>query len=442
MMTSQELMFWITETYLPDLKIGNLDINHRATSELSDLVLKAAEILSVCEKSNTDPGPDIHTLLSESTKYEDSEDVIREIQLAETGHQLAILCRDNSQIINLQNELKMKLNNTEFSKITFKAGDPPKTLPSWIAAMLFRYKTENLGKETFKKIFKQLAVNDNFRVPRSDNPEALWQMLMKFAHRRDDETSVSMENIRTRLNWPDSLPDDEGMSEDSILITTIHQSKGLEFDRVKLLERSGAMEDTDALEEGRVLFVALSRAKNELTFLEVPENMRFYHRQFNDHNRWHRYARNGINLLEIGQQCDLNLEAILSTDIQGNEETVKDVQIFLAKNEPDLIGREVTLKKTPLPNEERKFVYNVILSYEGRELILGQTTQILTKDILSIMNHGKYKLPFYINGLRIRGINTVARPSLTSAYIPSPWSESRLWLAVDIHGIGLYKSSY
>ena len=84
-------------------------------------------------------------------------------------------------------------------------------------------------------------------------------------------------------------------------------------------------------------------------------------------------------------------------------------------------------------------MYNVTtLDPEGREIILGQTTQALTKDMVTLMESGQ-RLPQTITGLTIRGITTVARPSLLSAYIPTPWNESRLWLAVDIHGIGQFK---
>jgi hypothetical protein len=100
---------------------------------------------------------------------------------------------------------------------------------------------------------------------------------------------------------------------------------------------------------------------------------------------------------------------------------------------------EVVLKKTPVPEEDRRYVYNVIIEgSEGRELIVGQTTQTLTKDIVALME-SRRGLPSQMTGLTIRGITTVTRPSLSSACIPSPWCESRLWLGVDIHGIGRFR---
>lgn len=440
-LTSQELMAWIKETYHPHLKLRPLDINHRAIPELCDLVVKAAGILKRSEDEGTDPRNDLLGLISRWTEYEDSEDIVRDIQLSDTASRLAILCRDNSQIINLQKELKRKLSPAEFSRIMVTAGEPPRLLPSWIAAMLFRYRTAVLGKTTFTRIFKQLTASGEFLVPPGFDPQAAWAMLMKFAHQADDETSISMDNLRTKLNWPDSLPDDEGLDEDSILISTIHQSKGLEFDRVKLLDRDNGREETDVFEEGRVLFVAISRARHELSLLDVPGMQQFYHSDFGrtGRQRWLRKSRTGATLLETGQDGDLDLESIVRADIQGNEERVKEVQEFLTRSEKELKGAEVVLKKTPVPNEERRFVYNVTtLDPEGREIILGQTTQALTKDMVTLMESGQ-RLPQTITGLTIRGITTVARPSLLSAYIPTPWNESRLWLAVDIHGIGQFK---
>lgn len=393
-------MSWIKETYCPSLKLRPLDINHRATPELCDLVVEAAEILKRSEAEGTDPRSDLLSLISRWTEYEDSEDIVRDIQLSDAVSRLAILCRDNSQIINLQKELKRKLSPAEFSRIVATAGEPPRLLPSWIAAMLFRYRTAVLGKTTFTRIFNQLAASGQFHAPLGLDPQATWSMLMKFAHQADDETSISMDNLRTRLNWPDSLPDDEGLEEDNILITTIHQSKGLEFDRVKLFDRDGGREDTDVFEEGRVLFVAISRARNELSLLEVPGMEQFYHSDFGrtGRQRWLCKSRRGVTLLEIGQDGDMDLEAIVRTHIQGNEERVKEVQEFLTRSEKELKGAEVVLKKTPVPNEERRFVYNVTtLDPEGREIILGQTTQTLTKDMVTLMEPGQ-SLPHTITG--------------------------------------------
>ena len=88
--------------------------------------------------------------------------MVREIQLADNISRLAILCRDNSQVISLQNELRSKLDQSEFKRITVTAGNPPKILPSWIAIMLYRFKTDSLSKGNFIKIYNSLASSGNF----------------------------------------------------------------------------------------------------------------------------------------------------------------------------------------------------------------------------------------------------------------------------------------
>jgi superfamily I DNA/RNA helicase len=436
-MSSQELIQWLQEFFKESLSVQTLNINHRSTSEICNLVDQASKIIRDCQQNNLSPKKKLIELIGHRAECEDSEDVVRDIQnYNDNEGVLAVLCRNNSQIISLQNELKSKLNREEFKIVNVTSGNAPRNIPSWVASMLYMYKTETLSKNTFMKIVNQVAAS-NGRWAK--DPESAWKILLRFCRQNDDDIYINMENLRDKVNWPDSLPDDEGESQSGVIITTIHQSKGLEFDRVKFLIGDNGRENVDVHEEGRVIFVAISRARKEISLLELPSSDYFCKRDFGgERQRWHAFRKYNYNYLEIGQECDLNHEGIIDSFIQGGIDKVTKTQQFLIENETTIKGSDVILAKTPMNEENNKFVYNIILKNSSQQIILGQTSQTLTKDILSLMK-SKCHLPKQIKGLRIRSVTSIARNSLYSANIPAPWCESKIWLGVDVHGIGIFK---
>ena len=116
---------------------------------------------------------------------------------------------------------------------------------------------------------------------RTENIEQLVNMLSM------DQFSDGQEGINNFLEFasldPSSLGDDEGKSEEGVTLITMHNTKGLEYDRVfmvgmeneifpgRLDERS--MEDIE--EERRICYVAMTRAKKELYMLCASSRLRW-----------------------------------------------------------------------------------------------------------------------------------------------------------------------
>lgn len=96
--------------------------------------------------------------------------------------------------------------------------------------------------------------------------ETAWKRLLRASGAADGDTSLDLENLRARVDWPDSFPDDQLLADGGILITTVHQAKGMEFDIVALLEREQAQQGTPQ-EQASVSFVGVTRAGRSLTRL-------------------------------------------------------------------------------------------------------------------------------------------------------------------------------
>ena len=66
-----------------------------------------------------------------------------------------------------------------------------------------------------------------------------------------------------------SIPDELQSSRDGdLVVSTIHRAKGLEFDNVAVVEPPEWRSDADPAEEARVLFVAMTRARDALAHIK------------------------------------------------------------------------------------------------------------------------------------------------------------------------------
>ena len=115
---------------------------------------------------------------------------------------------------------------------------------------------------------------------------ATWSRLSKASGTPQDTSHLRIPELRSRLDWPDAFPDDQLASKDGLVVTTIHQSRGLEFDIVTLVDplhydagsdfAINGPNDPSILEEANLPYVALTRAGKELNRLngnnlyEVP----------------------------------------------------------------------------------------------------------------------------------------------------------------------------
>ena len=249
------------------------------------------------------------------------------------------------------------------------------------------------------------------------------------------------DDLRKRIKWPDTLPDDEGVSDAGVTFTTIHQAKGLEYRKVRLVkgDDGSTPESVDALEEGRVLFVGMSRAKDDLAVLNFPSTRPFYLRPCADgRERWHRWIFK-VTQFELGCSGDINEESILRTDLIGSAEIVKKTQDFLSANQAQLIGRGVTLVKEPVPGKSNRYFYKIMLDPDGKDArCLGYLHEFVTRDILGTRSTKKMWLPNNIHNLRISAVTTSVTNRDLHIKVPAPWRDSKFWLTVIVHGIGQY----
>ena len=439
--TSTQLIEEINKEYKDLIKL-KLNTNYRSANEISDILIKASNILN-SENGANKKLLEINNLANNHSSLISLENIAKKIVSTDSTMKEAILCRENSQVLDVGFNLERILDSNNFG-VFFLTNNLPPIIPSWFAWFFYKFKSVEITCSNFEKIYKKIQKNNTSKLPCNNSWELTWKLLLNFAKSSENDTAIKMDSLRDRIIWYDSLPDDEGEISPKFIITTIHKSKGLEYECVNILNNSNynLTNINEYNEEARICYVAMSRAKKKLFQVNYVNNV-FKKEQYDGgkRTRYHRWFRNGLQQLEIGLKCDIDENSFVSRYVFDNEDSILDIQRYLEQYENQLIGKELILEKTKLPNEENKYVYNIKLKdpFEGQQL-LGRTSELLTLDLrkLKLWNQS---LPKNIYHLKIRNITSIVGNKIDNS-IPPPWSISKIWLGVNIYGLGQFKFFY
>lgn len=442
--TALEFLAQIRQTWRKKMVEREITHNYRCHPSVDTVITKSATILKRSRSTGADPIPELKRLM------EELQPTGIGMALQNTNSSTAILCRNNGQALLQSFHLRDGLDADTARRLRVQTGGGPAKLPHWLGSFLGMYTAKApIDKSTTVRIYKALS-QQGVVLPYDANQ--LWMKLTEIM-RSSSENSIPIDKLLERLQWPDSLPDDEYEDENGmVLLTTIHQSKGQEFDHVMVL-REGLADDRhdnyDASEEGRVVYVAISRAKKQLSCIDDDSGVRLIRKTSNrrKHERWHGInvvnsgrSRKYINYLEIGIEGDLDEQSFVDPSLHCGDDNVKELQHFLANHAQVLSGKEVSLRKrTVIENDKRVAYYDIILCTSDSEKLLGTTTQQLALDLLKMRNHQKLILPRVVKGLRISQVYSHISSDSQRDHLAHPFAQSGIWLCVSIHGIGEYE---
>lgn len=450
-LTSGALIGQIGERYGTSLKKFSLDENFRATDKLGSVAKHLRQFL-LCQESG-------------KTKLESMRKFISRVRVTANGlkagsllngemRTAAVLTSTNGEAIRVAQKL-MEGDTESDAPVILHGGSQPKYIPPWIGVALGPFPGARLPRSQFRAIHERCFGEKSdgkraFDVPAE--PEA-WMQLSRAAETSADATFIDMNVLRERLDWTDSLPDDDAALAPGIHVMTIHQSKGMEFDSVAVLTESlmdrKLETDDQHLEAANVLFVGMTRAARELSQVGAKQIYRPLHLRTNNNGdrRWYLWNAPWINL-EMGMSGDLDTrwtvdERLFSEEGQvASTTTVHDCQKFLAENCSALPGHKIILCKWKVPDGGGKDLYRYRIHLKegdkpGR--VLGLTGQRLTRDLLGILYKKGYQLPKNIYNLRISEITTMTAQEEFPTSIARPFADSKLWLGVNFYGCGDFK---
>ncbi len=444
-LSARVLLDTLRKTYSGELRTVELGTNHRATEQLAAMTLALMRILarSISGEKKLDA---MRKLVMKIPEIEG--DLETSVAADGQGATSAVLTRTNGEVLRVAGKLSGNDASPPRVPVLVRTASQSRMVPAWIGATLGQVQGTAVTRTQFGKIYKHLFAEAKateaaaLGVPPED---IAWSRLVRATDAGPNAPAVDLAVLRERLGWTDLVPDDDSVSDRGIHVMTIHQSKGMEFSSVAIMEPvADAQEppsDDDATEEASVIFVGVSRAGQALK--RVPPRSTYtpltrWKFQDGQRARWGMWRRGWINI-EVGIDGDISQTSFVDTEVHGTAEAVALVQETLATKAILLRGQKVMLCKRLVSGTKNHFVYGIHLQ-KGSEpaMLLGTTTPQVTFDLLNRLHGAKYRypLPQKIYNLRIADVVTMTFQDEPSRTISATWARSGLWLGVLLYGTG------
>ncbi len=226
-----------------------LSLNHRIRSPRGDLAGWAHTRLA------EDQSADLRVPLARSLRGATRVSVEQAaLVLRNAGGRTAVLCRTNGEVLALS-ALLHERNAPHRVQRSAESNVPPR----WVADKLAQHAENRLSRRSFQRI--TVGAPPDWQL-------STWRALRRVASGTGDDIDIVRLRERVAGLSDQEIPDEQGLNLP--VLSTIHRAKGLEFDRVAVLEPEFVGDQTSP-EEARVLFVAMTRARDETLLLERPK---------------------------------------------------------------------------------------------------------------------------------------------------------------------------
>jgi hypothetical protein len=341
---------------------------------------------------------------------------------------VALLCRTNSDVL---------FATSKFVQDGIPCIVPPhkyeQGLPAWIARILGRYEQDRLSWSIFEEQWQEL-IGHNYHPTAS----ASWKILKSVED--SEHEYLDLRILRSRLRkgaaW---VFDSESYSHNkNILVTTIHQSKGREYDHVLILsseQQRNEISENNAVEEAKILYVAATRARENFSRLErggvpIPLRMQFP----SGKERQSGQNRSGKHLIEVLPE-DIDPLSYVHKWLFPNPNLVQTVQGLLWKHIRP--GAQLNLV-SQLINEELKFVLTWINPSSGKPIPIAWLSDQFREDLKYFLrslpnNVNIHYLPLMEGVFVFERVTIVLPPFAERIY--DPWAASGCCLGVGIKGV-------
>lgn len=361
---------------------------------LSEDVNEQVEALSLC----------IETLRDDNNMGH-----ISSLEKPSSGNSLAILCRNNAEVSIISNELFSRGIKHHVLK---KAQHVD--LPSWIAEVLSTYTEQRIGLSAFEDRLLERGYRDISEK---------WSALKSLEQSENDNVLDLRLLVKALVNGKDVPSELDLTREYSLIISTVHRAKGREYDEVVLISDDFDWEektlDENIVNEIKVGYVALTRAKNQISFCHIPK----YNTCQLKSKRWIARRMNWKTKKWFCTNFQLGIDGYINpfSFVNKNRENVQERQAYIASLKP---GYSLSIKC--MDGEYKIFHENFYLGsfYDSIKLEL--------RDAMNKTNHSK-RLPDILSDVYVNNVVTIANTKYNEV-IAQPYNKSGLWVGIEISG--------
>ncbi|MFD0373836.1 UvrD-helicase domain-containing protein [Streptomyces sp. NPDC127112] len=427
---------WVRATFGEDLVELHLGDNFRARTDAARVALPYGARLQQVSRDPIEAAGeaerihgDLRSLLLEEPNFGSLEDDYVRSALRCFPGTTAILCRDNGQALTLSG----RLADADIPH-TLQRSARERSAPAWIACLLASTAASMLGYDRFFELAAGLP------IPEGGTPEVLWRSIRKVARGTRGTVDVAaLHRALAEARLPDELT---APPHSPLVVSTVHRAKGLEFDRVLVVE-PGVLKkprrverkryDYDPAAEARLLYVAMTRARDDLYVLDAPAS--WLVRKDKRLDRWYvggrsTWARNGLELLarDVCHEQPPGVEDITGDPAALREHLKETVEPGMPAQLELLHGIPVAADQSP--------PYAVVV--DGRPIaVVSQRFRADLHRMLRRTAHGEVeRWPLRISGVRVDGVESVAgNPSVTER---AGLGSHGVWLAPRLCGLGRF----
>ncbi|MES0837076.1 UvrD-helicase domain-containing protein [Nocardiopsis tropica] len=428
---------WVRRTFGEDLIELRLTSNFRACTAESGLALPHGPELRRDAESGRVAGPGIHEELRGSLRTTLSLDMDEFGFLSLGSHEgtTAVLCRTNGQALLLSGSL---WQGGVHHRLQRSARD--RSAPAWLAFLFRKVDGSILTRSRFEEVVSA------YGLP-VDEVEPLWLGLRRSA--RDGARNVDMGRLRTAMALGRLADELTAQPPASLVVSSFHRAKGLEFDRVVVVDpgslpvgeqksekggRKKRERHVDVAEEARLLYVAMTRPRQELLHMDPPEQ--YFVRSAPGLDRWGRYsfrrwARLGLEL-HAGDVC-----TEFPAGTHGFTEDPQKVQEYLATGVRQ--GDEVRLERLLPDSDEPGRSPHYVVVHQERPI--GMLSDRLRSDLYHFMKLGpSYEprnWPCLLSGVRIDSVEASAGSE--AAGLRAGLGSRGVWLTPRLTGLSTFE---
>ncbi|MFC5824974.1 UvrD-helicase domain-containing protein [Nonomuraea insulae] len=426
---------WLRNTFGEDLTELSLTDNFRARTDEAKTALDFGPRLRMLSESGNLDGEahynELRKVLTGVMNFGGFDELAADALTSISGTS-AILCRSNGQALMISEQLHAvgvphRLRRYAHDRVA----------PMWLGLLLARSHGSSLNRENFDELIGDLPLIEGL------GSDVLWRLLQRTGTGRGSDRLLDLARLRSALaagRLPDELI---AQPPARLVVSSFHRAKGLEFDRVLVVDpgplrekspedKSGKVEK-DPAEEARLLYVAMTRARDELYLVPAVETRHIRIHDVSD--RWGRYffqrwRRDGLEL----QGDDVTTEYPAgSVDFEADAADVQDY-LATAVNPGDAVELERVYPEPIALLESPPY----LIQHQGRPI--GTASEKFRRDLYRFLKLGPSyvprSFPSLISSVRIDTVETVAGNE--AAGIRAGLDQHGVWLAPRLVGLSTF----